>query len=310
MIKKMTFDHIPEIQRIDKICFKADAQRRADGIKAYIEKSSNASIVYELHNKVVGYNFIHVWGNFGWFGSFGVDPLYQGSGIGKELLQHTINFLKEDIKVQNIGLCTMPESSYNVGIYMNMGFKPLKLSLNMKKQLDFSRNDSCSPKYEVTTVDVSSESNYLKLKEDIKTLSNKISKGLDLSSQLYLIKYKGFGTAFVLKDNNEIKGFALCHSKSTRENPTDCLEITLLCISGDIEYKEALDSILHQCVKYAKSINCKSIAIDCTTYNYDICTHLLCNHKFKIKQTRLILIMGNENYINEYNGLVLCRWGG
>lgn len=310
MIKKMNFDHIPEIQRIDKICFKASAPRRAEGIKAYIEKSNNASIVYELNDKVVGYNFIHTWGNFGWFGSFGVDPLYGGQGIGKELLNYTIKFLKEDAKVENIGLYTMPESSYNVGLYMNMGFKPLKLSLNMKKQLNDSSNLSYCPKYEITNIDVSNEETYLKLKEDIKALSNKISNGLDLSSQLYLIKYNNFGTTFVLKQNDEIKGFALCHHKSIREDITDCLEITLLCISSDVNYKDALDSLLYHCIKYAKSINYKSISINCTTYNYDICTYLLHNHKFKIEQPRLILIMGNENYINDFNGIILCRWAG
>ena len=224
MIRKMTFEDIPEIQEIDKICFNSDAPRITEGIKAYIEKSNNASIVYELNNKVIGYNFIHLWGNFAWFGSFGVNPEYQGRGVGKELLNYTTKLLKEDIKIPNIGLQTMPESSYNVGIYMSMGFKPLKLSLCMKKQLSTSYDSSYCPKYKVKAIDISNESNYLMLKENIRFLSNEISEGLDLSSQLYLIKYEGFGTVFVLEYNNEIKGFALCHTKDIRQTETDCLE--------------------------------------------------------------------------------------
>lgn len=306
----MTFQDIPEIQQIDKICFNADAPRCVEGIKGYIEKSNNASIVYELDGKVVGYNFIHLWGNFAWFGSFGVNPEYQGRGIGKELIRHTIKFLKEDIRISNIGLQTMPESGYNVGMYMSMGFKPLKLSLSLIKQLEINNCSLYSSKYKVRIVDVSDESNYLMLKDKIMALSNKISHELDLSSQLYPIKYNDFGTVFVLEDNNEINGFALCHTKNIREFPSDCLEIKLLCINNTVDLTDALDSILNECVAYAKSIGYKNISVDCSTYNYDICMHLFSKHNFKIQKTQLIMIMDNENYINEYKGLVLCRWSG
>lgn len=310
MIKKMTYDHIPEIQRIDKQCFKFDIPRRVEGIRGYMEKSPNTGIVYELNNKIVGYNFMHIWGNFAWFGAFGVNPEYQGKGIGRELLNYTIKFLKEDMKVSNIGLHTMPESKYNVGLYMNMGFKPLKLSLGMRKKLNDFSDSFNSSEYEITIVDISDEANYLNLKRNIKVLSKQISCGLDLSSQLYLIKYESFGTVFTLNHNNEFKGFAICHTKHIREDSTDFLEIKLLCVSQDLDYKKALDSILNECISYSKSINFSNIYIDCSTYNYDICMYLLSKHKFTIDKTQLIMIMGDEDYLNKYKGLVLCRWAG
>lgn len=310
MIRKMAFSDIPEVQQIDKLCFKGNYLRRVEGIEGYMEKSNYASIVYELDNKVVGYNFIHLWGDFAWFGAFGVNPDYQKKGIGKKLLNHTIKFLKEDMKISTIGLQTMPESSYNVGLYMNIGFTPLKLSLGMKKDLTKTYNSPNHSNYKVRNIDISIESNYLILKKAIQLICNNICHGLDLSSELYLIKNKGFGTAFILEHNNEIKGFALCHTKNIRETPTNCLEIKLLCISNDIDYKDGIDSILKECTSYAQQINYKNIFIDCNTYNYDICKHLLSTHNFKIEKNQLILIMGNENYLNEYRGLILCRWSG
>ena len=130
MIRKMEVNDIEEIKEIDKLCFKIDTKRTTEGIKGYIEKSNNSSIVYEIDNKVVGYNFINIWGSFAWFGPLGVDPKYQSKGIGKALINYTIKMLKEYYKISNIGLNTMPESPYNVGFYMSLGFTPLKLSLN------------------------------------------------------------------------------------------------------------------------------------------------------------------------------------
>lgn len=151
MIRKMELKDIEEIKEIDKLCFKTNVKRRNEGIRGYIEASNNSCIVYEDNNNVVGFNFIHIWGSFAWFGAFGVHPKYQGKGIGKVLINHTIKTLKDDYKVSTIGLNTMPESQYNVGFYMNLGFAPYKLSLNLKKQIDFSDLSKmpCSDKYSI-----------------------------------------------------------------------------------------------------------------------------------------------------------------
>lgn len=104
------------------MCFKVDVKRTTEGIQGYIKKSCNSSLVYEIDNKVVGFNLIHIWGSFGWFWPFGVHAEYQSKGIGKTLINHTIKILKEDYKVPTIGLNTMPESQYNVTFYMRLGF--------------------------------------------------------------------------------------------------------------------------------------------------------------------------------------------
>lgn len=161
MIRSMKFKDIEQVKEIDKLCFKAEAKRRTAGIEGYIESSNNASIVCELDNKIVGYNFIHLWGTFGWFGAFGVHPDYQKKGIGKTLIEHTIKILKEGYKVSTIGLITMPESSYNVGFYMNMGFTPLKLTLSLKKGLDNLDFSPILNGYSVNEVNIKSDIDYL-----------------------------------------------------------------------------------------------------------------------------------------------------
>lgn len=306
----MRFEDIEQIKEIDKLCFKAEAKRNSTGIEGYIEASNNASIVYELNGKVASYNFIHLWGSFAWFGPFGVHPQHQGKGIGKALINHTIKILKEDYNVSTIGLNTMPESSYNVGFYINMGFNPLKLSLSLKKDIDNLNFPAISNDYSVNEVNVTIEADYLNLKNNLKTLSNKVFNNFDLASELYLIKSKSFGTIFELKAGSTVHGIAICHTKSIRENPNKNLQIKLAIIDSSVDYKTAIDSIVNACTNYAKSIGYKSILIDCNTYNIEICNYLISKHNFKIYHNLVMLLMGNDNPFDSKDVLLLTRLAG
>ncbi|WP_297426806.1 GNAT family N-acetyltransferase [Clostridium sp.] len=312
MIRKMELGDIEEIQKIDKVCFKIDVERTAEGIRGYMQASNNSSIVYEVNNKVVGFNFIHIWGSFGWFGPFGVHTEYQGKGIGKALINETIRILKEDYKVSTIGLNTMPESQYNVGFYMSLGFTPLKLSLSMKRLLDFTVKESSmeSNKYDVNEIDISNEGNYLAIKENLKLLSNEIHMGFDLASELNLIREESFGIILTLKSYGEIHGIVICYTKAVRDFSAKNLQIKLAIIDNKIDYKEAIDSIMHFCTGYAKKINYESISIDCNTYNKEICNYLMENHKFKIDKTQVMMLMGEVNPFKSKRVLLLTRLAG
>lgn len=310
MIRNMQSKDIEEIKEIDKLCFKINTKRTNEGILGYIEKSNNSSIVYTIDNKVVGYNFINIWGSFAWFGPLGVHPEYQSKGIGKALINHTIKILKEDYKVSTIGLNTMPESQYNVGFYMSLGFTPLKLSLNLKKQLDFSNPISFSNNYEVNEIDISNELNYINLKDNLKSMSNEIFNNFDLTSELHLIKNEGFGTILTLKAYEKIYGIALCYTKSIRENSTKDLQIKLAIVNNNVDYLEAIDSIIEVCTQYAENINYESISIDCNTYQTEICNYLILKHNFKIQKTQVMMLMGKDNPFENGSTILLTRLSG
>lgn len=310
MIRSMKFEDIEQIKEIDKLCFKTETKRSYASIEGYIEASNNASIVCQLDNKIVGYNFIHLWGTFAWFGPFGVHPEYQGNGIGKALIEHTIKILKEDYKVSTIGLNTMPESSYNVGFYMNMGFSPLKLTLSLKKDLNALTSLPISNFYSVNEVNITNENDYSNLKSNLKTLSDKAFKNFDLTSELHLIKNKGFGTAFELKAGDSVHGIAVCYTKPIRESINENLQIKLAIIDSSVDYKAAMDSIINACANYAKNIGYKHILIDCNTYNTEICNYLISKHNFKICHNLVMLLMGNSNPFDSKDVLLLTRLAG
>jgi len=312
MIRHMELKDIEEIKEIDKTCFKTDAKRTTDSIRGYIEKDNNSSIVYEVDNKVVGYNFIHIWGSFAWFGPLGVAPEYQSKGIGKALISHTIRVLKEEYKVSTIGLNTMPESPYNVGFYMGLGFTPLKLTLTLKKQiheLDLAELP-VSKKYKMREIDISNEFSYLSLKDNLSSLSNKIFKNFNLNSELHLIKSEDFGTIFTLEVCEKIRGVVVCYTKLIREGLEKNLQIKLAVIDNNLDYKESIDSIIYICTKYAKSINYASISIDCNTYKAEICNYLISKHNFKLERNQIMMLMGNDNPFESKNIILLTRFAG
>lgn len=311
MIRSMTLNDISQIQSLDAAIWKTDTKRRTEGIEVYMKKSKYASLVYELDNKIVGFIFNHIWGNFGWFGFFGVDPNYQNQNIGKELINATIKLMKNDYKIDNIGLATMPYSQYNLGLYTKMGFKPSNLSMNMRVDIDsYNKNKPISEDYAVNFIDIEDSKSYTEVVQNIISLSNEISPGLDLSSQLLLIKEGGFGKVLTIKKNTKFVGFALCHTKHIREISTDCIEVRTLTLSNSCNHKEAISTLLSSLCKYGKKINYKSLSLDCNLENYEVYEYLLKDCGFKINSSLISLIMGDDEYLKKQNGIVLCRWAG
>lgn len=312
MIRKMELKDIEEIKEIDSLCFKIDTKRTTEGIRGYIQASNNSSIVYEIDDKVVGFNFIHIWGAFGWFGPLGVHPDYKNKGIGKALVNETIRILEEDYKVSTIGLNTMPESQYNVGFYMGLDFTPLKLSLGLKKEitsLAVKRYVSLN-KINVNEIDISNEKSYLTIEENLKYLSNGICRNFDLTSELRLVREEAFGTIITLETNERIHGIVMCYTKAIRGVLSKNLQIKLAVIDNHIDYKEALDVTMDFCTKYAQEINYESISIDCNTYNSEICKYLMVKHKFEIEKIQVMMLMGEINPFESEKILLLTRLAG
>ena len=83
--------------------------------------------------ELVGFIFSRRWGKVGWIGTFGVHPDFQGQNIGQSLLDAARIHL-EGAGCTTIGLETMPDSPYNVGMYTRQGFHPMFPTLLLGKK--------------------------------------------------------------------------------------------------------------------------------------------------------------------------------
>jgi ribosomal protein S18 acetylase RimI-like enzyme len=108
------------------------AGRTRTNIQAALAMNPEGCFVAEDGGRLAGYIFSRAWGKLGWIGTFGVDPDGHGQGIGQKLLAAAVNQLK-GMGCGTIGLETMPDSPYNVGLYARCGFNPVYSTLYLTK---------------------------------------------------------------------------------------------------------------------------------------------------------------------------------
>lgn len=308
MIRKMKIEDISEVQEIDRISFKNDYSRRFELFKSYIEVDG-CSLVYEEDKKIVGYIFNHLSGSFAWFGTLGVHPEHKGKGIGKDLVKATVEMFKSQYKINNIGLVTMPQSGYNIGFYMGLGFIPKEMTLRLSKFLeepDLRRVVKDSLR--VDLVDMDNENEYRGVVRNAKKISGGLYEGLDMSSEIKKIKSSDMGVAFNVYEENRLIGFGVLRRKSIFEEEGNTLNIRLVCLKSNVvSYNEAMNAILSTAYKYCAENELMQVTIDVSTLDHKLCSYLFKQHNFRVEKTSVTLIMGDESFYSSINGLMCFK---
>jgi len=89
-----------------------------------------AAFVAELDGELVGSIFASDWGSIGFFGPLTVRPDHWDQGIGRRLIEPTIDLLSW-WQVRHLGLFTFAESTKHIGLYQSFGFWPRYLTAVM-----------------------------------------------------------------------------------------------------------------------------------------------------------------------------------
>jgi GNAT superfamily N-acetyltransferase len=133
-IRKMRPEDAHKIIQLDvesfKIYYPAKQPRSEQNILSSLALNPPGCFV-ALDNDLVGFVFSRKWGRLGWIGTFGVHPKHHSKGIGQELLSKAYEQLNRNCDI--IGLETMPEAPYNVGMYLKMGFSLIAPTLLLAK---------------------------------------------------------------------------------------------------------------------------------------------------------------------------------
>jgi ribosomal protein S18 acetylase RimI-like enzyme len=205
--------------------------RTQANVLSCLEKDPGGCFVAEEDGQVVGIIFSRTWGRVGWFGTFAVLPECQGRGIGQQLIAASLDYLHGSSGI--IGLETMPESPYNLGLYLRLGFEARLPTFFLSRRLDRPGSDAMQ-------TDVWSTADY-RLQErwlaDLRQATARIWPGLDYSKEILTTARRGLGETLVLANGARAIGFSTVWLVAAREGWGD--ELASLHVSAlDPEYTD------------------------------------------------------------------------
>jgi len=226
-VRAMGEDDLDAVRRVEASTFGAwwkglhgDAEalpvRTRTNVLACREKDPEGCFAAEEEGRVVGFIFSRTWGGVGWFGTFSVLPERQGQGIGKRLIAASLDYLRQDSS-RAIGLETMPESPYNLGLYLKLGFQVRMLTLALGKGLGQPAGDEAAlPRW--SQADPQTQERWL---AELREASGRTHPGLDYSKEISVTTRYGQGDALVLLQGARAIGMATLWLSGSREGSGD-----------------------------------------------------------------------------------------
>jgi len=242
----------------------------------------------------VGFIFSRVIGKLGWIGTFGLDPNYHGRGLGQQLIKRAVASL-EQAGCATIGLETMPDSPYNVGLYTHLGFMPVYPTLYMSKTTE--------PGASNLPLDLLSNLNEAQALAQISALSQAVNPQLDYRVEAQNAKTYGWGD-MLLFGWPAPWGFAIIRTSAIRgdDSPAVCeIVAAVLAPHARSRLGEALESIQ----TYAHEHKAGQIGLPLNTLD-SRALQTATSHGYRVGRVLLRLIYRGQLPPSE--GLDLSRW--
>ena len=170
-----------------------------------IEDAGGGALVWrDERDEIVAFNIAHRSGVEGWMGPLAVRPDWQGVGLGKEIVQAGVEWLRNG-KAATIGLETMPRTMDNIGFYSALGFVPGRLTITLTLDAGLLGNGPSllgrlPPSDKEDAID------------QCRSLTNRLAPGFDFTREIVLTDQLALGDTVLLRDGGRLRGFALCHT--------------------------------------------------------------------------------------------------
>lgn len=170
-----------------------------------LEDAADGAMIWrDERGHIAAFNMVHRSGAEGWMGPLAVRTEHQGGGMGKEVVQRGIEWLKSQ-SMSVIGLETMPRTMDNIGFYSRLGFLPGRLTITM-------------------TLDAQNAIDGVRLfgrlstraRDDVlaecRALVQQLLPGYDYTREITLTTDLSVGDTVLLYDDDRLVGFALAHA--------------------------------------------------------------------------------------------------
>src|SRR5688500_7180351 len=168
-----------------------------------IEDAAGGAMVWrDARGEIAAFNMVHRSGVEGWMGPLAVRTEHQGSGVGKEVVEQGVAWLKRE-GATTIGLETMPRTMDNIGFYSSLGFEPGRLTLTLTL-------DAAPAERPPLLLGRLSSSEYEEQIAEGAALVQSMLPGYDFTRELRLTNDLALGDTVLLHEHDRLVGYALC----------------------------------------------------------------------------------------------------
>jgi GNAT superfamily N-acetyltransferase len=216
-----------------------------------IEDAAEGAMVWrDGRGEIAAFNMVHRSGIEGWMGPLAVRTEYQGSGVGKDIVERGIEWLKAQ-GARVIGLETMPRTMDNIGFYSALGFSPGRLTITLT--LDAVAADR-APEL-LGRLGVREREDAL---TESQALVHRLAPGYDFTREVELTESLALGDTVLLREDGRVVGFALCHTAPLVEGRTR-EELRVLKLA--IEDERHIDPLVNALCDFAKRGGTRRVAL-------------------------------------------------
>ncbi len=215
-----------------------------------IEDSADGAMVWrDARGEIAAFNMVHRSGVEGWMGPLAVRTEYQGSGMGKEVVERGVAWLSRG-GARVIGLETMPRTMDNIGFYSRLGFAPGRLTLTLT--LDAANGDRVPDL--LGRLGVRDHEDAMAA---ARALLDRLAPGYDFTREIVLTDSLSLGDTVLLHDHDELVGFALCHTAPLVEGRVrEELRVLKLVLADE----SRLEAMVRALRDYARRSGTRSVA--------------------------------------------------
>jgi GNAT superfamily N-acetyltransferase len=246
--KRATADDIAELNQVFSESF--TERYRRDGMvgvrvpflnpsiwRYALEDAAEGAMIWrDDRDHIAAFNMVHRSGSEGWMGPLAVRTEYQGNGVGKEIVQRGIEWLKSQ-RTAVIGLETMPRTMDNIGFYSRLGFVPGRLTITMtldaQNAIDGTRLfGRLSPRARDDALG------------ECRALVQGLLPGYDYSREITLTSDLAVGDTVLLYEGDRLVGFALAHTAPLVEGRArEELRVLKLALEDESRFEDLLRAI-------------------------------------------------------------------
>jgi ribosomal protein S18 acetylase RimI-like enzyme len=285
----------------------ADLPRRTRRhLLALREKEPAGCFIAEDAGLEVGFIISRTWDGVGWFGTFAVLPECQGSGFGKQLIAASVEYLRRDSE-RVIGLETMPESPYNLGLYLKQDFEPRYLTLLLSRDLAPVEGNSSDLPYWSQSNNETREG-WL---ADLREASHQLYPRLDYSKEVISTARWELGKTLVLTKGSKAIGMSVVWLVSSRYAWNEELAtIQVMALHPTHTDAENFQSLINASESLARAHGKQKLGLSVNgRHTWALAKLLAWGYRVDRTMVRMVL-KGTDDSSSTDCFVNLCRWAG